>query len=140
MVTLTCVQPNIWVSVTIKWENGYYREAHLAILTDWYKPIVCIVLLLLFPFIFCEIRYVLKNVFIVYLVSASKEVEVLSIYLASYMEGNRKQTFLNLSALVLLIRIWVSFTQPNHVLALSRENQNRPWRLLRYVWCFLVEQ
>ena len=99
--------------------------------TDWYKPIVCIILLLLFPFIFCELSYVLKNVFIVYLVSASKEVEVLSIYLASYMEGDRKQNFIYLSALVLLIRIWVSFTQPNcghefQILALSRENQNRP--------------
>lgn len=46
---------------------------------------------------------------------------------------------------VFLIRIWVSFTQPNcgyefQILALSRENQNRAWRLLRHVWYFLVEQ
>lgn len=66
----------------------------------WYKPIVFIVLLWLFPFIFCEIRYVLKNVFIMYLVSARKEVEVLSIYSVSYMEENRKQIFLYLSACV----------------------------------------
>lgn len=81
----------------------------MAILTGWYKPTVFNVLLLLFSFICCEIRYVLKNVFIVYIVSASK-VDVLSIYLVSYMEGNRKQIFLYLSALVLLIRIWISFT------------------------------
>lgn len=56
----------------------------------WHKPIVFIVLLWLFPFIFCEISYVLKNVFIMYLVSARKEVEVLSIYSVSYMEENRK--------------------------------------------------
>lgn len=79
-----------------------------------------------------------------YLVSARKEVEVLSIYSVSYMEENRKQIFF-IWVHVFLIGIWVSFYSAKLWLWISdfgfeQGKSEQSWRLLRHVWCFLVEQ
>lgn len=52
-----------------------------------------VLLLLLFPLIFCERRHAAKDVPVMDPISIGVEVDIFSNYLVSYMEGNRKQSF-----------------------------------------------